>query len=55
MHVARGLHVAENVVLQVSDRFERIRHVLVLLDVPNDLCCFGTLGKIDLIVLLDDG
>lgn len=54
MDITRRLHIAENVILQVADGLQRIRHILVLLDIPNDFGRFGTLGKVDQIRFLDD-
>ena len=47
VHVARRLHVAEDVVLEVDDRFEGVGHVLVLLDVADDFGGFGAFGEVD--------
>ena len=47
MHVASGLHVAQYVVLQISDRFEGIWNVLILLNIPDDVSGFGAFGKVD--------
>lgn len=54
MHIARCLHIAENVILQVSNRLQGIRHLLVLLDLSNDFSGFGSLGEVDQVGLLDD-
>lgn len=55
MHITRRLHVAQDVVLQLRHGLERIRHVLVLLDVTDHLSRLGALGEVDKVRLLDDG
>lgn len=55
MHVTRCLHIAQDVILQVTHRLQRIGYVLVLLNVPNHLSRLRTLGEIDEVSLLDDG
>jgi hypothetical protein len=47
MHIARTLHVREDVVLQLRDWLQGVRHVLVLLDVTNDFGSFCALGEVD--------
>ena len=54
MNIAGCLHVAKYVVLQISDGLQRVRHILVLLNVPNDICRFGAFGEVDKVGLLDD-
>lgn len=55
MYIARRLHVAEDVILQVRHRLQRIRHVLVLLNPPDHFGRLGTLGEVDEVGLLDHG
>ena len=55
MDVARRLHVTEDVVLQVAYRFEGVRNVLVLLNVADDVGCFGAFGEVDEVGALDNG
>lgn len=55
MDVASGLHVTQNVILQLVYALQTIRHVLVLLDVANDFGGLGALRKVDELRLLDDG
>lgn len=47
MHVARGLHVAQDVVLKLRNRLQLVWYILVLLNVPNDFGGLGTLVEID--------
>jgi len=47
------LHVAQNVILQIPDRLQRVRHVLVLLHVADDIRSLGPFGEVDQIGLLD--
>lgn len=55
VHVARLLHVAQDVLLQLRHRLKRVRHVLVLLNVTDHFGRFGALGEVDEVRLLDDG
>lgn len=55
MDVAGCLHVVEDVLLQLHDGLQVVGHVLVLLDVADDLGCFGVLGEVDGGGFLDDG
>lgn len=55
MHVSCRLHVAEDVVLQVADRFQGEGDVLVDLDVADHLGGFGPLGEVDEVGAFDDG
>ncbi len=55
MHISCRLHIGQNVILQVADGLERIRDVLVLLDVTYDICRFGAFGEVDEICFLDYG
>ena len=55
VHVACGLHVGEDVVLQLGDGLQGIRDVLVLLDVADDFGSFGALGEVDEVGLFDQG
>ena len=54
VHITCRLHVAQNVILEVADGFERVRDDLVLLDITDDLGCFGPLGKVNVVGLLDN-
>ena len=54
MHVARRLHICENVVLKLRNRLQWVGNVLVLLNVANNLRGLTTLGEIDKVGLLDD-
>jgi len=45
--VSSGLHVAKDVVLQLGHRLEEIRHVLILLNVPDHFSSLGTLVEVD--------
>ena len=55
MYVARSLHVAQDVVLKFRHGLEGVGNVLVLLNVANDFCGFGTFGEVDEVGTLDDG
>jgi hypothetical protein len=54
MHVASRLHIRQDVVLQLGDRLQRVRHVLVLLDVTDDFGGLGALGEIYQVGFLDE-
>lgn len=54
VHVAGSLHVAQDVVLQLRHRLQRVGDVLVLLDVADHLGRLCTLGKVDEVGLLDN-
>ena len=47
MHIIRSLHVAQDVVLEIADAFERVWDALILLDVANDFRSLGAFRKID--------
>lgn len=47
MHVASGLHIAQNVVLQLRNGLEEVGHVLVLLDISNNFGGLEALVEID--------
>ena len=53
MHIARRLHVREDVLLQFRHRLQRVRYVLILLDVANDFGRLCALGKVDEIGAFD--
>jgi hypothetical protein len=55
MHVSRCLHIGQDIILKLLYRLQRIRHVLILLDVADDLGRLCALGEIDEGRLLDDG
>lgn len=55
MHVSRGLHIAQDVVLQLGNWLQRVAHVLVLLDVADDFGRLCPLGKVNQVRLLNDG
>ena len=55
VHITCRLHVAQDIVLELRDRLQRVTDVLVLLDVANHLGRLGPLGEVDEIGLLDDG
>ena len=54
VYVARRLHVREDVILQLRYRLQRIRHILVLLDVAYDFGCLRALGEVDEVCLFDE-
>lgn len=54
MHVASRLHVSQDVVLQLWNRLQRIRDVLVLLNISDDFGRLRTLSEVDQIGLLND-
>ena len=53
MHIACRLHICQNVVLQIGHRLQWVWHVLVLLNVANDLGCLCALGEVDQVRFLD--
>ena len=55
MHVSCRLHICQDVILQVADGLQRIRDVLVLLNITYDIRGFGAFGEVDEIRLLDNG
>jgi hypothetical protein len=55
VHIPSRLHVAQDVVLQVADRFEGVGDVLILLNVSNDVRGFGAFGEVDEVSSFDDG
>lgn len=55
MHIARRLHVGENVVLQLGHWLQRVRHILVLLNVTDNFGCLRALGEVDEVGLFDQG
>ena len=55
MDVARRLHVGEDVILEFGNGLEGVGHVLVLLDVADDLGGFGAFGEIDEVGAFEDG
>lgn len=54
MYVSSGLHVAQYVILQITDGLQGVGHVLVLLDVANDICSLCSFGKVDQIGTFDN-
>lgn len=54
MHVSRSLHVSEDVILKLRNGLERVRHVLVLLNITDYFCGFGAFGEVDEIRLFDN-
>lgn len=54
MDITCSLHVAKDVVLQVTHALEGIRHILVLLNVADDFSGFSTFSKIDQVGLADN-
>ena len=55
MHIASMLHVGQNVLLQLRYALKRIGHILILLDIADDLRSLCALSEIDEVGLLDDG
>ena len=49
------LHRIEDILLQLRHGLQRVRRVLVLLDVADDLGRLGALGEVDEVRALDDG
>jgi hypothetical protein len=47
VYVASTLEVTENVVLEFANWLEKVRDVLVLLNIPNDFCGLGPLIEVD--------
>lgn len=54
VHIPRRRHIVQNVILQIDDGFQIVRHLLVLLDVANHFRRFGPFGEIDESGALDD-
>ncbi len=54
MYIASFSHVAENILLKIRNRIERVGYVLVLLYITNHLGRLGPLGKIDEVGVFDD-
>lgn len=55
MHITRCLHIAQDVLLKFGNGRQRVRDILVLLNVSDDFCGFGPFGKVDQCCLLDNG
>ena len=53
MHIACRLHVTQYVILQIGHRFENVGHILILLDISNNVGGFGSFGKIDEVCAFD--
>lgn len=53
MYVTCRLHVAEDVFLQLRHWLQRIRHILILLDIANDFGRLRTLRKVDEVCAFD--
>ena len=47
VYIASTLEVTENVILEFADGLQKIRHILVLLDIPNDFCSLSPLIEVD--------
>lgn len=47
MYIASTLEVTEDVILKFADGLQKVRHVLVLLDIPDDFCGLGPLIEVD--------
>ncbi len=54
MHVSCGLHITKDVILQLWDRLQRIRDILILLNITNHLGCLRPFGEVNHVGLLDD-
>lgn len=54
MHVSGRLHILQNVLLQLWHCVKRVWHILILLNIPNDLGSLGSFGKVDKVGLFDD-
>ena len=55
VHIARTVHVAEDIILKIANGPQRIRDVLELLDVANHVGGLGPLRKVDEVGAFDDG
>lgn len=47
MHVTSRLHVAQDVILKLANRLERVRNILILLDVTDDFGGLGPFSEVD--------
>lgn len=47
VYVASTLKVTEDVILELPDRLQKVRYVLVLLNITNDFCGLGPLIEVD--------
>ena len=54
MHVACRLHVAQYIILEIADRLEWIGHILIILDVADNIGGFGALRKVDKVRAFDN-
>ena len=55
MYITGCLHIVEDIVLKLWNRLERVRNILILLDVAYHLGGLSTLSEIDQVSTLDDG
>lgn len=55
MDITSGLHISQDIFLKLRDTLQAVRHVLVLLNVTDDLGSLCALGEIDELRFLDDG
>ena len=53
MHITRRVHVRQYVVLQLRYWLQRVRRILILLNVTDDFRSLCALSKVDEIRLLD--
>lgn len=55
MYIPSSLHVIQDVVLQLRHRLQRVPHILILLNISNDLSSLGTFSEVDEVSLLNNG
>jgi hypothetical protein len=55
VNIPSGLHVVQDVILQLRHWLQRVPYVLILLNISNDLSSFGTFSKVNEVSLLDNG
>ena len=54
MYIPCSLHIAEYVILKLRHWLKGIRYILILLDITDHFCGFGTFGKVDEVGAFDD-
>jgi hypothetical protein len=47
MYITGTLHMTQNIVLQIGDRLKQIGHILVLLNIADNLSRLGMLIEVD--------
>ena len=54
VHIACRLHVVQYVILEIGDGLEWVGHILIILDISDNIGGFDALRKIDKVCAFDD-